>query len=74
MGDEVLDQDGTFIEELIKNYDGKVHGDRQTGFLDDSTLVELVNALVAYQMKDVSDLSPYSSLYLDVSPEIIVSL
>lgn len=47
MGEEVLDKDGSFIEELIKNYDGKIHDGQGEGAegLDDNFLLKLVDSM-----------------------------
>ncbi|XP_059494626.1 histone-lysine N-methyltransferase EZH1 isoform X3 [Stegostoma tigrinum] len=58
MGDEVLEQDGVFIEELINNYDGKVHGDRECDFISDEIFTALVRALIRESDDEVKPTTP----------------
>jgi len=58
MGDDMLEQDGKFIEELLKNYDGKVHGDTKDGVIEDDVFVDLVKTLqTRYPDGELHDLS-----------------
>ncbi|ESP00855.1 hypothetical protein LOTGIDRAFT_200654 [Lottia gigantea] len=54
MGDDILDKDCSFIEELLRNYEGKVHGERPSNFMSDDIYIELVNNLHA-NYPDIDD-------------------
>jgi len=56
IGDDVLEKDGgTFIEELIKNYEGRVHGNRGDDNIDDDMLVELVRVVDSDMQRQTAD-------------------
>jgi hypothetical protein len=65
IGDDVLEKDGgTFIEELIKNYEGRVHGDHGDDSIPDELIVELVDAVeIALQGQNPSSEDTGLSVY-----------
>nr|XP_046270998.1 histone-lysine N-methyltransferase EZH1 isoform X1 [Scatophagus argus] len=66
MGDEVLEQDEAFLEELIDNYDG-VHGDREGGFISDEIFKELVEALSQYSDHEEEEEEETAAMVADMT-------
>ncbi len=67
VGDDHTLIDQEFINELIENYDGKVHGE-VGGYMNDEILVELVQVMRKY-VEDESD--PESFIIEKVAGKII---
>ena len=61
IGDDVLEKNSTFIDELINNYEGKIHGNENGGAIEDEVFIELVFALVFYWEEDESSKAGNSS-------------
>ncbi|EMP40520.1 Histone-lysine N-methyltransferase EZH1 [Chelonia mydas] len=77
MGDEVKEEDETFIEELINNYDGKVHGEEEmiTGsvLISDAVFLELVDALNQYSDEEEEGLNDSEGKQEDGKEELPVT-
>jgi hypothetical protein len=50
----VEEDDPNFINELIENYDGKIHGEKG-GYMNDDIFLELIESLVKYQKNPQSN-------------------
>lgn len=55
IGDDALEKDNTFFEDLLNNcYNNRMHGDRDSKFLDDNLFVDMVHSLMVYQEKNTN--------------------
>ena len=69
VGDEHTQMDTEFINELIDNYDGRVHGDKLVGgYMNDEIFIELVHSLMKYQ-NDKTSTTPEPHLFDKIAGE-----